>query len=74
VTDYGNRDLVTRTWHVRHAQAAEIAQIADGLGCGYSVLVRFLLDYALAELRAERLTLRTRPVRWELLDYQPRNE
>ena len=68
-SDYGNRDLTSRTWNVRHAQAAEIAQIANGLGAGHSVVVRYLLDYALAELRAGRLSLRTRPVRWEVLDY-----
>lgn len=70
-SDYGrlSRDLTSRTWHVKHTQAAEIAQIADGLGAGHSVVVRYLLDFALAELRAGRLSLRTRPVRWEVLDY-----
>ena len=68
-SDYGNRDLTGRTWNVRHDQAAEIAQIGDDLGAGHSVVVRFLLDFALSEIRTGRLTLRTRPVRWEVLDY-----
>lgn len=33
-SDYARRDLTSRTWSVRHTQAAEIAQIADGLGAG----------------------------------------
>ena len=69
-SDYGRRDLTSRTWSVRHTQAAEIAQIADGLGAGHSVVVRYLLDFALAELRSGRLSLRTRPVRWEVLDFE----
>lgn len=69
-SDYGDRSLTGRTWNVRHDQAAEIVQIANGLGAGHSVVVRYLLDHALAELRAGRLTIRTRPVRWEVLDYQ----
>lgn len=69
-SDYARRDLTSRTWSVRHTQAAEIAQIADGLGAGHSVVVRYLLDFALAELRSGRLSLRTRPVRWEVLDFE----
>lgn len=74
MADYGNRNLIKRSWDVRHDQALEIAKIADGLGAGHSVLVRYLLDFALAELRADRLRLRTRAVRWEVLDYAPRDE
>ena len=69
-SDYGRRDLTSRTWNVRHTQAAEIARIADDLGAGHSVVVRYLLDFALGELRSGRLTLRTKPVRWDVLDYQ----
>ena len=69
MSDYGNRNLTTRTWHVTHAQALEIAQIADDLGVGHSHLVRYLLSFALAELRAGRLSLRTEPRKWRLLDF-----
>ena len=68
-TDYGRRDLTTRTWHVTHATAQEIAQIADDLGVGHSHLVRYLLSFALAELRSGRLSLRTEPRAWRLLDF-----
>lgn len=67
-SDYSNRDMIPRTWHVTHRQAAEIAMIANGLGVHHSRLVRYLLAFALAELDAGRLELRTRPVRWELID------
>lgn len=69
MSDYSNRNLTTRTWHVTHATAAEIAQISDDLGIGHSALVRYLLTFALAELRAGRLSLRTEPRRWRLLDF-----
>lgn len=62
-------DLVTRTWHVKRETAAEIAQIAAELGVGNNALVRYLLSFALAELRSGRLTLRTEPRRWRLLDF-----
>lgn len=67
-SDYSGRTLTTRTWHVTPAIAAEIAQIADDLGVGRSALVRFLLAWALEELRAGRLRLRTEPRAWRLLE------
>ena len=67
---YSRRDLATRTWHISHATAAEIAQIADDLGVGHSQLVGYLLAFALAELRAGRLKLRTKPRAWRLLDFE----
>ena len=68
-SDYSRRDLISRTWHVTHATAAEIAQIADEKGIGHNHLVRYLLSFALAELRAGRLSLRTEPRKWRLLDF-----
>jgi hypothetical protein len=68
-SDYADRSLTVRTWHVTRTQAQEIAEIADGLGVGRSRLVRYLLAFALAEVRAGRLILRTEPSAWRLLDY-----
>lgn len=63
----GNQSTgINRTWLIETGQAAKIAEVADGLGVSHSQLVRYLLRFALAELAAGRLTLRTRPVLWEL--------
>mgnify|MGYP003375758569 FL=1 len=63
-----NPDLVTRTWHVRKATAATIANTADSLGIGHSELVQFLLNFGLVEVSAGRLVLTVRPVKYELVD------
>lgn len=68
MSDYGNRNLIARTWNVNHQQAAQIASIAAKRGVKHSVLVRFLLDYALRAVADGRLQLRTRPSAWELID------
>lgn len=68
-SDYRRRDLISRTYHLRHDQAAAFAQIADELGIGHSHLARYMMDFFLAELRAGRLRLRTEPRAWRLLDF-----
>ena len=63
--DQGN---ITRTWLVEPGQAAQIRNLADGLGVSHSALVRYLLRFVLGEIDAGRLTLRTRPARYELIE------
>lgn len=71
LSDYRNPNYISRTWLVTPAQAIELAQIAENLGCGYSALVRYALAWFLAEHRAGHVKLHTRPARYELLDYEP---
>ena len=63
----GAPDYVSRTWLVTIDLAGDVAQLADGLQVTHSAVVRELLRYALAEARAGRLDLQTRPSRWELV-------
>lgn len=67
-SEYGNPHMITRTWHVWREQAQAIANLADGLGIPHGVLVRYLLTFALREVAAGRLVLRTRPSRYELVE------
>lgn len=59
---------IARTWLVERDQAADIAVLANGLGVSHSALVRYLLRFVLGEIDAGRLTLRTRPARYELVE------
>lgn len=59
---------IARTWLVERDQAEAIKVLADGLGVSHSALMRYLLRFALAEIDAGRLTLRTRPARFELVE------
>lgn len=59
---------IARTWLVERDQAAHITALADDLGVSHSALVRYLLRFALGEIAAGRLTLRTRPARFELVE------
>ena len=63
--DQGN---IARTWLVESDQAAQIRDLADGLGVSHSALMRYLLRFVLGEIDAGRLTLRTRPARYELVE------
>lgn len=59
---YPNDDgTIARTWLVESDQAAQIRDLADGLGVSHSALMRYLLRFVLGEIGAGRLTLRTRP-------------
>lgn len=59
--------LVARTWQIPSDLAGEVAALADGLQVPHSALVRELLRHALADARAGRLDLQTRPSRWEIV-------
>lgn len=59
---------ITRTWLIDEQQAQEIAHLADSLTISHSRLVRYLLNFALDEISAGRLVLRTRPTRYDLID------
>ena len=66
---YSNdQGTIARTWLVEPGQAAQIRNLADGLGVSHSALVRYLLRFVLGEIDAGRLTLRTRPARYELIE------
>lgn len=59
---------IARTWLVERDQAEAIKALADGLGVSHSALIRYLLRFVLGEIDAGRLTLRTRPARFELVE------
>lgn len=64
----GAPDYINRTWQVTPELAVDVAQLADGLQVTHSAVVRELLRYALAEVRAGRLDLQARPTRWALIE------
>lgn len=65
---YGNPDHISRTWFVTRQQALLIANMAGSLNVNHSHFVRYLLGYALSQIAAEKLVLRTKPSRYTLID------
>jgi hypothetical protein len=62
---------ITRTWLIDEEQAKIIARLADSMKVNHSRVVRYLLTYALREVAAGRLELRTRPIVYDLIDELP---
>lgn len=65
--EYRNPLFVTRTWHIKRTQAAEIARIGNELNISHNALVRKMLAHSLKAIKNGDLVLDVEPLRFKLI-------